>query len=167
MKFHLLGVAAFAVASILFTGCQPGGAGKGDAKTPKGDAKAAPKTDEDDHDHGPGPHGGVIIEFDGKRHGEFAVDHKKQEATIFILGGDAKSAFPIDADKVTLSIKSPQFQIELTSMPQEKDPKGKSSRFVGKHENFAKEQEFEGTVTFMDGKKQINGDLEKPKKEKK
>jgi hypothetical protein len=153
-KFHLFGVVLMAFAVANFTGCN----NRPDRK-PKDDGKAAKKSlRDDDHDHGPGPHDGTIIEF-GKYHGEFTVDHKSQEATVYILGADAKTAAPIQVEKLLLSIKTPQFQLELKADPQKGDPPGKSSRFVGKHENFGKEQEFEGTVTGMMDGKQINGDF--------
>ena len=124
-----------------------------------------------EHDHGAGPHGGVIIEF-GRWHGEFTVDHKASEATIYILGNDAKTPSPIPVDKLQLSIKNPQFQLDVKAVPQANDPEGKSSRFVGKHENFAKEQEFEGTLSGVVNGKPYAGDFKElpepaPKQEKK
>src|SRR5581483_10545550 len=81
-KFHLFGIAMTLFALAVVTGCgnQQGGTPKGG--TPKGDDKAAKKGGDGDHDHGPGPHGGTIIEF-GKWHGEFTVNHKTQEATVY------------------------------------------------------------------------------------
>lgn len=106
----------------------------------------------DHDDHGPGPHGGTVIEF-GKYHGEFCMDHAKKTATVYILDGDAKKASPVATEKLLLSIKTPQFQVDMKPEPQDGDPKGKSSRFVATHDNFAKEQEFEGTVSgTIDGK---------------
>ena len=110
-----------------------------------------------------------LAEF-GKWHGEFTVNHKAQEATIYILKGDAKTAAPIPVEKLLLSIKSPQFQTELKAAPQDGDPTGKSSRFVGKHENFGKEQEFEETLSGVVGGKPYAGDFKEqaePKKDKK
>jgi hypothetical protein len=43
--------------------------------------------------------------------------------------------------------------VDLKAVPQDGDPAGKSSRFVGKHDSFGKEQEFEGTMSgVVDGK---------------
>jgi hypothetical protein len=47
--------------------------------------------------------------------------------------GDAKTAAPIKADLLLLSINEPQFQVELKAVPLDGEPRGKSSRFVGKH----------------------------------
>lgn len=137
------------VVLVLFTGCT----GQKPADTPKPDAPKAARSDHGDHgDHGGGPHGGTIVEL-GKSHGEFAVDHAKKEATVYILDGDAKKPEAIAADKLLLSLKTPALQLELKPLPQDGDPKGKSSRFVGTHEAFAKEQPFEGMVSVViDGK---------------
>ena len=117
------------------------------------------KTDDDDHEHGEGPHGGTIIEL-GDYHGEFTVDHGKKDATVYILDGKrAKKAEPVAASKVSLAIKSPMFQVELKAAPQDGDPAGKASRFVGTHDHFGKEQEFEGTVSLEVGTKPYAGDF--------
>ena len=163
-KSHLYGILLPAMALAVFTGCSnpQGGA-------PKDNGKSTKKADDDDHDHGPGPHDGTIIEF-GKYHGEFTVNHKTQEATVYILGADAKTAAPIQVKEPLLSIKTPQFQVDLKAAPQEGDPAGKSSRFVCKHENFGNEQEFEGTLSgVVDGKPYAGDFKEEPgnKKNKK
>jgi hypothetical protein len=83
-KVHLIGVGLLTLALAVVIGCgnQQGGA-------PKGGNKPATKGGGKEGDHGPGPHGGTIIEF-GKWHGEFCMDHGKKQATVYILGGDAK-----------------------------------------------------------------------------
>jgi hypothetical protein len=140
-KLHLFGILVTALALAVFTGCSNPQSGK-----PKDGGKATKKGGDDDHDHGPGPHAGTIIEF-GKWHGEFTVNHKTQEATVYILAADAKTAVALQVEKPLLSIKTPQFQVDLKAAPQEGDPAGKASRFVAKHEHFGKEQEFEGTFS--------------------
>lgn len=140
----LLGVALLAVA-VTATGCGPTATTPTKAGDPKG--VTPPKADDhEDHDHGPGPHGGTIIEF-GKHHAEFCVDHDKKQVTIYILSGNLKKAVPIPAEKLLLSIKSPQFQVDVKASPLEGEPKGQSSRFVATHDNFGKEQDFEGTLS--------------------
>jgi hypothetical protein len=118
----------------------------------------AAKEEAADHAHGAGPHGGTVADW-GRYHIEFCVDHAKQEATVYVLRGDAKTPAPIKTDKLLLSIKEPAFQIDLKALPLDSDPKGAASRFVGKHEKLGKEQEFAGTVSGeIDGKK-ITGDF--------
>jgi hypothetical protein len=133
------------VAFSLLVGCN---SREKKASADKKTAAAAKK--QDDHTHGTGPHGGVVSDLGGgKYHFEFTVKHPEKEAIIYILGGDAKTPAPIKADKLTLSIKEPSFQVELKARPEEKEPSGMSSRFVGVHEKLGKEQEFEGTVSVV------------------
>ena len=62
---------------------------------------ATPTTDGHGHPHGKGghgagPHDGTLADWGGgKYHVEFTVDHDKQEATVYILGGDEKTPSPI------------------------------------------------------------------------
>ena len=100
------------------------------------------------HGHGAGPHDGTLADWGGgKYHVEFTVDHDKQEGTVYILGGDEKSTSPIKAEEIQLSIKDPAMQVTLKATPQESDPEGSASRFVGKHESLGVVQEYEGTIT--------------------
>ena len=118
----------------------------------------------EDHEHGAGPHGGAVGHF-GKYHFEFTVNHKTQEATVYILDGDATKAAPIKVATLTLSIFKPMFRVELKPVPQEGDPKGSSSRFSGKHEKFGVEQEFAGELSGDVDGRSLSGDFEeKPEK---
>ncbi len=109
----------------------------------------------DDHghkhaSHGVGPHSGVLADWGGgKFHVEFCVDHDKQEATIYVLGDDEKTATAVKAadNKLLLSITEPKFQVELVATPLEGEAAGTASRFVGKHESLGKVQEFAGTIS--------------------
>ena len=147
MSFKNWAASGLLTASLIAAGC-----GKPTAPTSPSAAKAVPGKTDDHAGHEEGPHGGAVIEL-GKYHGEFVMDHGKKTATVYILDGDVKKDVPIAADKLLLSIKTPMFQVELKAEPQAGDPKGKCSRFTAMHENFAKEQEFEGTVSLeIDGK---------------
>ena len=100
------------------------------------------------HGHGVGPHDGTIADWGGgKFHVEFTVDHDKQQATVYVLGSDEKTATPIDAESIELAITDPEMQVVLSANPQEGDPEGKSSRFVGTHESLGVVQEYAGTLT--------------------
>lgn len=46
-----------------------------------------------------------------------------------------------------LTIKAPELQVDLTPQPQDGDPEGKSSRFVGTHEGLSIVKEYEGTMS--------------------
>ncbi|MFN4260579.1 MAG: hypothetical protein ACK4RK_14890 [Gemmataceae bacterium] len=114
-----------------------------------------------DHSHGAGPHGGVVADWaGGKFHIEFTVDHDQKQATVYVLKGDAQTAAPIKADKLLLSIKKPVFQVDLLAVPQDGDPPGVASRFVGTHDNLGVKQEFTGTVIGHLEGKQYAGDFE-------
>ena len=100
--------------------------------------------------HGAGPHEGVLADWGGgKFHVEFCVDHDQQEATVYILGDDEKTATPVTATdgKLLLNIKEPSFQVELVAKPLEGEAEGTASRYVGKHESLGKVQEFAGTIS--------------------
>ena len=100
------------------------------------------------HSHDNAPHDGTIVDWGGGDfHVEFVVDHDKQEATVYILDDNAKGAAPIVAEEVQLAIKEPVTQIALKAAPQEGDPEGSSSRFVGTHENIGIVREFSGTIS--------------------
>jgi len=98
--------------------------------------------------HGAGPSDGTLADWGGgKYHVEFTVDHDKQEATVYILGDDEKTASPITAEEIQLSITEPPMQVALKAVPQEGDPEGSASRYVGNHESLGVVQEYAGTMT--------------------
>lgn len=102
----------------------------------------------DGHSHGVGPHDGTVADWGGgKYHVEFTVDHNKQQAIVYVLGGDEKTPAPIDAKSIELSIKDPELSITLQASPQEGDPEAKSSRFIGTHEKLGLVRAYEGTMT--------------------
>lgn len=116
-------------------------------------ASTTPAKDDHGHKHaghGAGPHEGTLADWGGgKFHVEFTVDHDKQEATVYILGSDEKTASPINAKdgEVLLAIKAPEFQVTLKATPLEGEAEGTASRFVGKHESLGIVQEFAGTIS--------------------
>lgn len=126
--------------ALLLAGCE-----SNPAPTPS----PAPQAEtQEGHHHDAGPHGGTIGEWGGGAyHIEFTVDHDKQEAAVYVLGGDAKTPAPIKADRLLLTINEPSFQVDLAAQPLEGEANGESSRFVGQHESLGKVQEFAGSVT--------------------
>ena len=135
----------------LALGC--GGGGDKPAPAPAATPAASSTPAKDDHGHtheghGEGPHEGAVADWGGgKFHVEFTVDHDKQEATVYILGDDEKTATPIKAGTILLSINAPKFQVELAAAPLEGEVEGTASRFVGKHESLGKVQEFAGSIS--------------------
>jgi hypothetical protein len=98
--------------------------------------------------HGAGPHGGTLADWGGgKYHVEFTVDHDKKQTVIYVLGNDEKTATPIKAGKIMVSIIDPASEIEAIAQPQDGETDGMSSRFVGTHDNLGKVQEYAGTIS--------------------
>lgn len=147
----------------LTTGC----AQKKDS--PAKDAKVDKKGKAEAHAHGEGPHGGTVTDWGGgKFHVEFTVDHDKQEATVYILGGDEETPAPIKAKEVMLTIKEPALQVNLKPAPQKGDPEGAASAFTGQHKNLGIVREFEGTISGEVDGTPYSGDFkEEPHEEKK
>jgi hypothetical protein len=112
------------------------------------------------HGHGAGPHDGTIVDWGGgKYHVEFTVDHDKQEGTAYILGGDEKTPTPIKAEEIQLVITDPAMEVTLKAAPQEGDPEGSASRFVGNHEKLGVVQEYAGTITGVIDDTPYSGDF--------
>ncbi len=137
------------VASTLFIGCSEQPQRKAPPKT---DAKTTQPAEHkhDSHGHGAGPHEGTLADWGGgKYHVEFTVDHGKKEATIYVLGSDERTPAPIKAKdgKLLLTISQPSIQADLKATPQEGDPEGTASRFVGQHDNLGIVQEYAGTIS--------------------
>lgn len=149
MKKNLITFASLAALTTvaLVAGCnpEPPAAAPAPTVTPQ---PTAP-TDAPKHAaHGTGPHEGAVADWGGgKYHVEFTVDHDKQEATVYVLGSDEKTATPVKADKLLLSITDPKFQVDLVPVPLDGEKDGLASQFVGKHESLGKVQEFSGTIS--------------------
>lgn len=155
-KYRILSAAVASLATVSLTiGCQdqavpsstPPAADSAAAATEHGHEHAEGEA-EHGHGHGTGPHEGTLADWGGgKYHVEFTVDHDKQEATVYVLGSDEKSATPVKADKVLLNIGDPELQAELLPVPLDGETDGLSSRFVGKHEKLGIVQEYAGTIS--------------------
>jgi hypothetical protein len=150
-------------ACLLTAGCTVG-TGKGGAKKRVGGPSKA-------HDHAEqGPHGGALAEWgEEKYHAEFTVDHPKKQATVYILDGTAKKPSPIPAETITLTLTNvkPTVQFTLKADPQEGDPKGSSSRFIGTHDQLGVEMEYEGEISGRVGDTPYVGAFEEKEHHKK
>lgn len=148
------------------------GCGKPPAPTaPSAESQPAPaaKSADTEHGHehnghGAGPHEGTLADWGGgKFHVEFTVDHDQKTATVYILGSDEKTASPVKADKLLLSINDPKFQVDLVPTPLDGEADGLASRFVGQHENLGIVQEFAGTISgAVDGTPYVGDFKEEP-----
>ena len=140
-------------------------AGCNNAKEPQRPSGTQPAGDqtkkkEEHHGHGAGPHDGTVADWGGgKYHVEFTVNHDKKEATVYILGSDEKTPAPIAAKEIQLSIKDPMMQAVLKAAPQEGDPEGSASRFVGNHESLGVVQEYAGTISGVVDGTPFSGDF--------
>ncbi|GAB4137570.1 MAG: hypothetical protein Tsb009_05210 [Planctomycetaceae bacterium] len=123
--FNLL-ITALILFSSGLTGC-----GKKSEDTDKS-GKSASHNDNKHSHPSKGPHKGTLIELgDDEYHAEIVFDEKNETTTIYILDSSAKKPVPIDATEVIINLKhkgKPE-QFKLPAVPDQKDPKGKSSRF--------------------------------------
>lgn len=110
-----------------------------------------------------GPHKGVVCEWgDEEYHLEFVPDTKTGTVTVYVYG-DHKDfhkakAKPIDAKMLVLALKTtPAVTVKLEAKPIKDDGEGKCSVFVGKHDVFAKDMKFEGTISGKVGTKPYSG----------
>lgn len=114
----------------LFVGCTS----KDDTRT--FDAKDSEASTEAEHDHGHaahGPNGGHLLEVGEEQyHVEVVFDNDGRTLTAFILGPDAKTAFPIEGEMIDfdLEVGDKEHEIPLAAKPLEGEKEGKSSRFV-------------------------------------
>jgi hypothetical protein len=85
----------------------------------------------EEHEHG--PHNGHIFEIGEKEayHGEIYFDAETRKTTIYILGDDVKTAFPIEQAELELHLEADDDEVEviLTAVPLDTDKDGTSSRF--------------------------------------
>jgi hypothetical protein len=114
-----------------------------------------------------GPTGGPLVEWGEEEfHIEIVIDHATGEATALVLDESATKAVPIDAKSITVSVKdTPPVKVTLDAKPQDADPKGQSSRFVGKSDALKTAKEIEGDVSGTAGGKPYSGGfVHRPKK---
>ena len=159
LKLTLTSLIAIGAISFM-VGC--GGSQQPATATPQANREqSAEHSDDHSHSgHGAGPHDGTLADWGGgKYHVEFTVDHNKREATIFILGDDEKTPSPIKAEKIQLSISDPVMQVTLKASPQQGDPGGSASRYVGNHKSLGVVQEYAGTITGVVDDTPYSGDF--------
>jgi len=126
------------------------GCGSAVPTTPSSVAKS---NDPPSHNHPTtGPHGGPIVEWGDELHLEVVIDRTAGTATVYVLDEDVKTSMAITTKTMTLTlIGTPPVEVTLTADPDAGDKvlNGMSSRFVGKHEAFKKEELMSGSVSGM------------------
>lgn len=143
------------VALVVAVGCQQQSAPPDHSPTANtaddhGHEHAGETGHQEGHGHGAGPHDGTLADWGGgKYHVEFTVDHDKKEATVYVLGRDEKTPAPVKTADGTLllTINEPSFQVTLKAAPLDGETDGKSSRYVGIHENLGIVREFAGSIS--------------------
>ena len=151
-----------AISLIVAFGCRK----EQPVSTKDGGKPAVNRNDDGSHGHDVGPHGGPLAEWgDGEYHAEFTVNHDSREATVYILGPDAQQPAPIDADRVLLSMQNPRVQVELRPLPRASDEKGGSHRYVAKHDVFATERQFAGSISAVINGKPYIGEFQEKQHE--
>ena len=137
-----LSMTAFFVLSLLF-----GSIGCGDKPAGNG----APAAHGEEH-AGHGPHQGQLIELGAEEyHAELVHDEKAGTVTVYFLDGSAKQNVPIDVPEITINLKhdGKGEQFKLAAQPDAGDPPGKSSRFVSREAELAKDLDTEGVEAHL------------------
>jgi hypothetical protein len=112
-----------------------------------------------------GPHKGIVVEWgDEEYHPEIVVDQKTGSVTVYVYGNHddlhKKKLKAIDSKSLTLVLKTtPATTVKLDPAPEKDDPKGLSTKFVGKHDVFTKGGKIEGTISGKVGTKPYSGEV--------
>ena len=114
------------------------------------------------HGHEHGPHGGELIELgEEEYHAEVVFDDDSDKVTLYVLGGDAKSAVAIEAKELTLKLSTKSYT--LAAVAQDADGEGKSSRFEITSEElvdaFEEQEGLVGKFTVKIGSKSFTGEV--------
>ena len=133
------------------------GAKKNDADKTKHNDKHA-HDDKGKHKHPEaGPRGGPLADWDDKYHGELIVEHGSKTAFLYLLDEHADESPDVEPGrftkmKLTITSEKPPITVELTHDAKRSGKEGIA--FVGTHDFFAKEAEFEVNVSgLLDEKK--------------
>jgi len=113
-----------------------------------------------------GPHKMPVAEWgDEEYHVEVIPDAKAGTVTLVVYGNHddlhKKKLKAIDSKSLTLLLKNttPPTAVKLEPAPEKTDPKGSSTRFVGKSDVFTKAVKWEGTISGKVGTKPYSGDF--------
>lgn len=116
----------------------------------------------DDH---AGPHKGTVVEWgEEEYHPELVFDKKDGTVTAYIYGnhGDLHKAKlkAIDSKNLVMTLKTtPATTIKLEPTPEKDDPKGSSTKFVGKSDVLKQEMKWAGTLSGKVGPKPYTGEF--------
>ncbi|MCE9562385.1 MAG: hypothetical protein K8U57_10050 [Planctomycetes bacterium] len=108
-----------------------------------------------------GPHGGPLADWgDGAFHLEVVHDRDAEAVTVYVLDRWAKKPKTTDAATLTLTLRTnPATAVRLEPVPNEGDPPGRHSRYIGRHPAFKAEAKLTGTVSGTAWGKSYSGDF--------
>jgi len=126
-----IGYGALLALVLLAAGCPSG-------SNPPGTGKGKDKHEEK------APHDGILFaEPNHTYHAELVLNKKESEVTVYLLDKRVKNPVVIEAKTITLTVKNGKAEpIDLKATPQDTDKEG-ASRFVGKHEKFAADLDYD------------------------
>lgn len=166
MRFsQMFQVAVCGIGLALFVGCSS----KDETRTfdAKDSDASAEAEHAHDHEHEHGPNGGHLLEVGEEQyHLEVVFDDKGRTLTAYILGPDAKTAYPIEAESLDFDqeVGEKEHEIPLVAKPLEGEAKGKSSRFVAEGkavpDSIKAESDLEGHFHLDIGEDHFHVDLE-------
>lgn len=119
-----------------------------------GSTTPTPPTEKAAHNHpSRGPHGGPLVEWGEEEfHLEVVIDRPTGTATVYVLDDEAKAEVAVTAKVLTLSLTGePPTVVTLNAVP------NSSSKFVGTHELFKKDDKLAGSVSGEHGGKKYSG----------
>lgn len=123
----------FSIAGAIF-GCN--GGKTDDFKTQKTGKTVTPADVKHDHDYGPGPHKGRMVDLgtDHKYVTEITYSEEPRKITVYVLDHyDTTKPLPIEAKSMTLELHGKDgkhHSVTLSADPQEGEEEGMSSQFV-------------------------------------
>jgi hypothetical protein len=159
-RLWTVGLSLIAGALITAAGCTPKPAGSA-----KEDKPVPSHSDKQVHEHqGGGSHQGVLVEW-GKDeyHAEFVVDHSEQEATVYVLDGEAKKAPSIKPDKISDMVLNISNLVPPLSVELKYDAKRSNNNgivFTATHKQLGIIKEYKGSISAMINGKPYAGDFE-------
>jgi hypothetical protein len=103
----------------------------------------------------------VIVEWGGEDyHLELLTDRTTGEVVVYVLDGSAKKVTTIPTQSITLSlVGSPPIVQTLEAKPQDGDPMGQTSRYVGQNEALKKDGTLTGAISGEVNGKKYSGEF--------
>lgn len=133
--FSMLGLSSI-LALVIVAGCGPGGTPAPTALTEvASDATGSVPTDDEEHKHKPGAHGGTLISIGLDSYHAEAVFDSAGSLKLFMLGQDETRVLDVETQTLVAYIKADgqnqATEVSLEPQPQPGDAEGRTSLFVG------------------------------------